>query len=80
MVIKKSSVENRQSSSGVPSGQFRRDLQERLRRGGAIAELTEGRSAVAGYSPDNNNVSVRSLRISIVRSHNQETAGEDTAG
>jgi hypothetical protein len=42
------------------SRHFSRALQGRLRRDGAIAELTVDKGSVAGYSPDSNDVSAGS--------------------
>jgi hypothetical protein len=44
----------------VEGWQLRRALQERLRRDGAIVELTVDKSSVAAYSPNSNNVSTGS--------------------
>jgi hypothetical protein len=41
----------------MSESQLSRALQGRLRRDGAIVELTVDKSSVAGYSPDSNNVS-----------------------
>lgn len=58
MVIRKSSVENRQSSSGVPSEQLfvSQALKGRQRRDGSIVELTDDKSSAGRYLPDSNDV------------------------
>jgi hypothetical protein len=43
----------------VEGWQFSRALQGRLRRDGAIVELTVDKSSVEGYSPNSNDVSPR---------------------
>jgi hypothetical protein len=59
VVINKSSAENSQSSSGVPSEGLVESwaLQGRLRRDGAIVELTVAKSWVSGCSPGSIDVS-----------------------
>jgi hypothetical protein len=54
--------------SSVEVWQLSRPLQGRLRRDGAIVELTVDKSSVAGYSSDSNDVIAGSWRISTVGS------------
>jgi hypothetical protein len=56
MVIKKSSAENRQSRSGVPSEQLVESWEDGVE------------SSVAGYSPDSNDVSTKAEESPLLRS------------
>jgi hypothetical protein len=47
-------------SHSVEGWQLSQAVQERLRRNGAVVELTADKSSVAGYSPESNDLSARS--------------------
>jgi hypothetical protein len=51
----------------VEGWQLSRAVQGRLRRDGAVIELTVDKGSIAGYSPDSSDVSAGSCRISSVR-------------
>jgi hypothetical protein len=52
--------------SSVEGGQLSRDLQGRLRRDGAVVELTVNKSSVAGYSPDSKDVSTEDEEFALL--------------
>jgi hypothetical protein len=53
-------------------------LQSRLRRGGAIVELTVDKSSVVEHSLDSNDMRTEDEESPLLRNHCQETAGEDS--